>query len=116
MFAKFIYLEWKAFTRSASFATNLALKIFMGFLVLYFTVLFLALGVGAFYILKEMHLDPLVTINKFLVYYFLGDLITRLLLQSIPVMNIRPLLTLTFKRPTIVHFSLGKMALSFFNV
>lgn len=116
MFAKFIYLEWKSFTRSASFASNLALKILMGFLVLYFTVLFLALGVGAFYILKKMQLDPLVTINKFLIYYFLGDLIVRLLLQSIPVMNIRPLLTLTFKRPTIVHFSLGKMALSFFNV
>lgn len=116
MFRKFIYLEWKSFTRSASFASNLALKILMGFLVLYFTLLFLALGVGAFYILKKMQLDPLVTINKFLVYYFLGDLIVRLLLQAIPVMNIRPLLTLSFKRPTIVHFSLGKTALSFFNV
>src|SRR6187551_2515098 len=116
MFAKFIYLEWKSFTRSASFASSLAMKILIGFLVLYFTLVFLALGVGAFYILKKMQLDPLVTINKFLIYYFLGDLIVRLLLQSIPVMNIRPLLTLTFKRPTIVHFSLGKTALSFFNV
>ncbi|WP_264566092.1 DUF5687 family protein [Flavobacterium sp. N3904] len=116
MFAKFIYLEWKSFTRSASFASNLALKILMGFLVLYFTLVFLALGVGAFYILKEMKLDPLVTINKFLIYYFVMDLIIRLLLQAIPVMNIRPLLTLPFKRPTIVHFSLGKTVLSFFNV
>ncbi|QKJ61950.1 DUF5687 family protein [Flavobacterium sp. M31R6] len=116
MFTKFIYLEWKSFTRSASFATNLALKILMGFLVLYFTLVFLALGVGAFYILKEMKLDPLVTVNKFLVYYFLMDLIVRLLLQAIPVMNIRPLLTMPFKRSTIVHFSLGKTGLSFFNI
>jgi hypothetical protein len=116
MFAKFIYLEWKSFTRSASFASNLALKILMGFLVLYFTVVFLALGVGAFYILREMKLDPLVTINKFLIYYFVMDLIVRLLLQAIPVMNIRPLLTMPFKRSTIVHFSLGKTALSFFNL
>ena len=116
MFTKFIYLEWKSFTRSASFASNLALKILMGFLVLYFTLLFLALGVGAFYILREMKLDPLVTINKFLIYYFLIDLIIRLLLQAIPVLNIRPLLTLNFKRPTIVHFSLGKTLLSFFNI
>nr|WP_315200368.1 DUF5687 family protein [uncultured Flavobacterium sp.] len=116
MFAKFIYLEWKSFTRSASFSSSLAMKILIGFLVLYFTLVFLALGVGAFYILKKMQLDPLLTINKFLVYYFLGDLIVRLLLQAIPVMNIRPLLTLTFKRPTIVHFSLGKTALSFFNI
>ena len=116
MIAKFIYLEWKSFTRSASFASNLAMKILMGFLVLYFTLVFLALGVGAFYILKKMQLDPLVTINKFLIYYFVMDLIVRLLLQAIPVMNIRPLLILTFKRPTIVHFSLGKTALSFFNI
>ena len=116
MFAKFIYLEWKSFTRSASFASNLALKILMGFLVLYFTVLFLALGVGSFYILKEMKLDPLVTINKFLIYYFVMDLIVRLMLQAIPVMNIRPLLTMPFKRPTIVHFALGKTTLSFFNL
>ena len=116
MFTKFIYLEWKSFTRSASFASNLALKILMGFLVLYFTLVFLALGVGAFYILKEMKLDPLVTINKFLVYYFLTDLIVRLLLQAIPVMNIRPLLTMPFKRSTIVHFSFGKTGLSFFNL
>ncbi|HEU4791345.1 MAG TPA: DUF5687 family protein, partial [Flavobacterium sp.] len=104
------------FTRSASFASNLALKILMGFLVLYFTLVFLALGIGAFYILREMKLDPLVTINKFLVYYFLIDLIVRLLLQAIPVMNIRPLLIMPFKRPIIVHFSLGKTMLSFFNL
>ena len=116
MFTKFIYLEWKSFTRSASFASNLALKILMGFLVLYFTVLFLALGVGAFYILRKMKMDPLETVNKFLFYYFFIDLIIRVLLQAIPVMNIRPLLILPFKKSTIVHFSLGKTALSFFNL
>lgn len=116
MIAKFIYLEWKSFRRSASFAQNMALKILMGFLVVYFTLVFLALGIGCFYILREMKLDPLVTVNKFLIYYFVVDLIIRLLLQAIPVMNIRPLLALPFKRSTIVHFSLGKTALSFFNL
>jgi hypothetical protein len=115
MFKRFIYLEWKAFTRSASFATNLGLKILMFFLIAYFSVAFLALGIAAFYILKKMHLDPLVTVNKFLIYYLLMDLIIRLLFQAIPVMNIRPLLTLPIKKPTIVHFSLGKTVLSFFN-
>lgn len=73
------------------------------------------MGVGAFYILKEMNLEPLVTINKFLIYYFLFDLVIRLLMQAIPVLNIKPLLVLPFTKPTIVHFSLGKTALSFFN-
>lgn len=115
MIQKFLYLEWKAFTRSASFGANLAIKILMGFLAVYFTLVFLIVGIGAFYILKELHLDPIVTINKYLIYYFLFDLIIRLLLQKIPVMNIRPLLVLPIKKPTIVHFSLGKTALSFFN-
>jgi hypothetical protein len=115
MFKRFLYLEWKAFFRSASFASNLALKILMGFIAVYFTLVFLALGIGAFYILKKMNLEPLVTVNKFLIYYFLGDLIFRLLLQKIPVMNIRPLLIFPIKKSIIVHFSLGKTVLSFFN-
>lgn len=115
MIKKFIYLEWKAFIRSASFGKNLAMKILIGFLMIYFSLVFIAMGVGAFYVLKEMKLEPLVTVNKFLIYYFLLDLIIRLLLQSIPVLNIKPLLVLPFKKPTIVHFSLGKTALSFFN-
>ena len=115
MIQKFLYLEWKAFIRSASFGGNLAIKILMGFLAVYFTLVFLIVGIGAFYILKELHLDPMVTINKYLIYYFLFDLIIRLLLQKIPVMNIRPLLVLPIKKPTIVHFSLGKTVLSFFN-
>ncbi len=115
MIKKFIYLEWKAFIRSASFGKNLAMKIIIGFLMIYFSLIFIGMGVGAFYVLKEMKLDPFVTINKFLIYYFLFDLIIRLLLQSIPVLNIKPLLVMPFKKPTIVHFSLGKTALSFFN-
>lgn len=115
MILKFLYLEWKAFTRSASFGTNLALKIILGFVAVLYTFMFLMAGVGAFYALKQMHLDPLQTVNKYLIYYFLMDLGIRLLLQKIPVMNIRPLLALPFTRPTIVHFSIGKTLLSFFN-
>ena len=116
MIQKFLYLEWKAFFRSASFATNLALKILMGFVAAYFILVFLALGIGVFYILKKMNLDPIATVNTFMIYYVLMDLLFRLLLQKIPVMNIRPLLIFPIKKATIVHFSLGKTALSFFNL
>ena len=115
MIKKFLFLEWKEAIRSATFATNMALKIVMAFFAIYFAILFLALGVLAFYLLREMGLDPITTINKFLIYYFLMDLVFRLLLQKIPVMNIRPLLVFPIKRETIVHFSLGKTAFSFFN-
>jgi hypothetical protein len=91
------------------------MKIIIGFLMIYFSLIFIAMGVGAFYMLKEMNLEPLATLNKFIIYYFLGDLAVRLLLQSIPVLNIKPLLALPLKKTTIVHFSLGKTILSFFN-
>jgi hypothetical protein len=88
----------------------------MGFIAAYFILVFLALGIGTFYILKKMNLDPIVTVNKFMIYYVVMDLISRLLLQKIPVMNIRPLLVFPIKKSTIVHFSLGKTILSFFNL
>lgn len=117
MFKKFLMLEWKAFFRSASFRTNLALKIVMIFVAIYFTVVFLAMGIGVFFLIKkEMNLDPLIVVNRFMIYYFLFDLMMRLFLQKIPVMNIRPLLTLPIKKSTIVNFALGKTMLSFFNI
>jgi len=116
MFKHFIRLEWKSFFRSASFGTNVAMKVVMGFLALYFIVVFAGLGVGAFFLLKEkFHLEPLTTINKFLIYYLVMDLLIRYFLQKMPVLNIKPLLTLPIKRSTIIHFTLGKTATSFFN-
>ncbi|TWI01212.1 hypothetical protein IQ05_00783 [Flavobacterium tiangeerense] len=116
MISKFLFLEWKSFTRSASFASNLALKIVIGFFAAYFILIFLGIGVGAFYILKKMKLDPVVAVNQFLFYYVIMDLIIRLMLQKIPVLNIRPLLIFPINKSTIVHFSLGKTILSFFNI
>lgn len=116
MIKKFLYLEWKAFTRSASFGTNVALKVILLLVAFLYSILFLMAGIGAFYGLKEMHLDPLMQVNKYLIYYFLLDLVIRLLMQKIPVMNIRPLLAMNIQKPTIVNFALGKTMLSFFNL
>lgn len=115
MFKHFIMLEWKSFLRSASFGSNLALKIVMGLAALYFIACFAIIGTAVFFILKEEGMEPLETINRFMIYYLVADLVIRYFLQKMPVMNIRPLLTLNIKKGTIVHFSLGKTALSFFN-
>ena len=116
MFRQFIILEWKSFFRSASLGTNIAMKILMGFFALYFMVIFVGAGAASFFIIKEkLHLDPLETINKFLIYYLVLDLLIRYFLQKMPVINIKPLLTLPIKRGVIIHFTLGKTVLSFFN-
>ncbi|ALM49193.1 hypothetical protein AMR72_10000 [Flavobacterium psychrophilum] len=117
MFRQFIRLEWKSFTRASSFAGNMALKVFMILGAIYFGVLFLIMGLASYHIIKEqMGQDPLVVVNKFIIYYLVLDLLIRFFLQKVPVINIRPLLTLPIKRSTIVNFALGKTALSFFNI
>lgn len=117
MFKKFIWLEWKSFTRASSFATDMAIKVFMIIIGLFFTAMFLMMGFFSFDIIKEtMHQDPLIVVSKFAIYYMVFDLLFRYFLQKIPVINIRPLLTLPIKRGTIVNFALGKTALSYFNI
>ena len=116
MFKHFISLEWKAFIRSASFQANLILKILMGFAALLMIVSFLSMGIGAYFGLKEAGYDPLETINRFMIYYVVVDLVFRYFLQKIPVINIKPLLLMPFKKAKIVRYAFGKTALSFFNV
>ncbi len=115
MVKKFLNLEWKAFFRSASFQVNVFLKILMGLGALYFIFIFAGLGIGLFFGLRKMELEPLETVNKFLIYYIILDLVIRYFFQKMPVINIKPMLLMPFKKSRIVNFALGKTALSFFN-
>jgi hypothetical protein len=117
MFQHFINLQWKSFIRSASFKTNVAFKILMAFGALYFIAVFLFLGVGVFYIIKEAEIgNPLVIVNKYLIYYLGMDLVIRYMMQKMPITNIKPLLYLPFKKQQVVNYSLGKAVVSFFNI
>ncbi|WP_396597652.1 DUF5687 family protein [Dokdonia sp. R86516] len=115
MVKQFISLEWKAFFRSASFQTNLALKILMIFGVLMMILYLGGAGVGLYFLLEKMDLEPFTTVNMFMIYYVVGDLIIRYMGQKMPVVNIKPLLLLPFKKTKIVKFALGKTVLSFWN-
>ncbi len=117
MIKYFISLEWKSLFRSASIGKSVALKIFMGFLALYFMATFLILGLALFPILKKTFPDddPLLVLNGILFYWILADLLMRFFLQKLPVMSVKPLLTLPIKKSKMVHYVLGKSALSFFN-
>tara|TARA_B100000809_G_scaffold175386_1_gene172692 strand:- start:169 stop:1629 length:1461 start_codon:yes stop_codon:yes gene_type:complete len=114
----FLKLEWKQFFRSSHWQKGIAIKIVMAFFALYFIVVFLGIGVGGYFILKKQfpEQDPLVLVNSFLLYVFLGDLIFRYFMQKLPVMNIKPMLTLPIKKSKIVHFILVKSSFSFFNI
>ena len=117
MVKHFLSLEWKSFLRSASFGKGLAIKILMGFLALYFIAIFLSMGVFLYPALKKAFpdSDPLLVVNNVLFYWILFDLVFRFFFQKLPVMVVKPLLTLPIKRSKIVNYVLGKSALSFFN-
>lgn len=117
MIKHFLNLEWKQYFRSSYWQKSLALNILLVFFALYFVVMFLGLGFGLLFILKKTFpdQDPFVIANGFLFYWIIADLMIRFFLQKLPVMSVKPLLTLPIKRSTIVHYVLGKSAFSFFN-
>jgi len=117
MIKHFIKFEWKQFFRSSYWQKSIGLNILMAFLALYFMLTFLVLGLSLFPILDDQFpdSDPLLILNGFLFYWFLADLLMRFFLQKLPVMNIKPLLVLPIKRSEILHYVLGKSAVSFFN-
>jgi hypothetical protein len=89
----------------------------MGFMALYFIAIFLSMGVGVFFVIKEQGWgDPLQVVNRFLIYYVVVDLVIRYMLQKMPIVNIKPMLYLPFHKGQVVNFSLGKTVFSFFNL
>jgi hypothetical protein len=118
MIKQFLSLEWKQFSRASYFQKGIAIKILLFFAALYFGGIAVFLGAGIFFILKKAipDTDPIVIANNFLIYWVLFDLVIRFFMQQLPVMNIKPLMTIPIKRNTIVHYLLGKTTLSFFNI
>ncbi|RSK41488.1 DUF5687 family protein [Mangrovimonas spongiae] len=113
----FLNLEWKQYFRSSYWQKSMALNILLVFFALYFVVMFLALGVALYPLLKDQFpdQDPLIIVNSYLFYWIIADVLMRFFFQKLPVMSVKPLLTLPVKRSKVVNYVLGKSALSFFN-
>ncbi|APZ45755.1 hypothetical protein BW723_05350 [Polaribacter reichenbachii] len=118
MISHFLKLEWKQYFRSSHWQKGIGIKIIMGFFVLYFITIFLGIGIGGYFFLKEKfpEQDPLQIVNSYLLYAILGDLIFRYLMQKLPIMNIKPFLILPIKKSRLVHYVLGKSSFSAFNI
>jgi len=117
MIKRFLNLEWKQFTRASYFKKGLVIKILLFLAVLYFGGLAILIGGGLFFILQKVlpGVDPIISMNNLLVYWFLFNLVIRFFMQQLPVMNVKPLMTIPIKRNKVIHFLLSKTALSFFN-
>lgn len=117
MIKHFLSMEWKQFSRSSYFQKGIAIKILLILGALYFGGSFLLLGTSAFFILQKTFPanDPLLLVNNFVLYWFLVDMALRFFMQQLPVMKIKPYMTLPVKRKTIIHYLLAKTTISFFN-
>ncbi|MFY7671845.1 DUF5687 family protein [Tenacibaculum sp. MEBiC06402] len=118
MISRFLSLEWKQFFRSMFWQKSIAVNILMGIFALYFIGTFLAIGLGGFNFLKKQfpNQDPLKIVNGILLFYVIGDLIFRYIMQKLPVMNVKPMLILNIKKSALVNYILTKSIFSFFNI
>ena len=118
MFKRFIRLQWRAFTRSANFGKSLGIKIFMGIMALIMLSYFAALGGALYFILQKFvpSQGPMWVLSHYLVYWVLAELFFRYFMQKLPVMDIRPMLINNISKSKIVHYILGRSAISGFNL
>jgi hypothetical protein len=118
MFLKLLRLEWKSFFRSASVGKGLAVKLFLGFLGLYFLAIFILLGFGLYFAIEKLYPkeEPILLVNNFLLLWLLFEFMLRFVLQNLPVVNAKPLLTQRVERRKIVHVLLSKSLFSFYNL
>ena len=117
MLQRFLYLQWKSFTRGAGFATGLAQKILLGFAWIYFAAIFASLAFVAFWgVQEELGEDPLPIISGYLLYAFAFWILLRYFLQKMPIVHIQPLLVLPISKKRIVRFGLLKTVFSFYNI
>ena len=118
MFIKFIVLQWKSVSRSPMWQKNLALNLLIGFFLLLFAVYLLMLGLLIEKILNELlpgrnHFD---FFNGLLLYYFLGDLFVRFMMQSLPKLTIESFCHLPIKKNSVIHFMVSRTVFDILNI
>jgi len=105
--------------RSTFFVQGIGVKILLGFVSLYFLLIFGGLGFFLPEILEKSELPGSDVGSKFtslLIYYFLVDVTLRYFLENLSVIQARHYLLLNIPKSSIFHFLLGGSLFSFFNL
>lgn len=98
--------QWKSFWRSRSAGRNVAMQIFIGFIVLYLAATAIFVGFSLNKILLESFpgKDVVHVFLGFILYYFSFDIIMRFIMQDLPTLAVQPYLTQNIKRSKLVQF------------
>ena len=118
MIKQFLSLELKSFFRSSAVGKSIALKVFLGFLALYFSLTFLGLGIMLYEILKKLFPsnNHFFIAQNYIGIWIISELVLRFFMQSLPVINMKSFLTQNVKKCTIIHFVLTKSVFSYYNL
>src|SRR5690606_39614958 len=105
MLREFFLLEWKSFTRRADLGKSIAVKLLLALFGRYFMVSLLSLGMMLPRLLAEAvpNVEPIVTVNRFLLIWFLFTFVLRMVFQKLPVMSVEALLLQCVRRGIVVY-------------
>ena len=96
----------------------MAIRIFVGFILLYFFSIAVILGLQLKLIFEKLDpaRDAIQIFCGLLLYYFAFDIIARFLLQDLPTLTIKPYLIQPIRRKELVRFLNIRSLFSFFNL
>lgn len=98
---------------------GLAVKILMGFLALYFLLIISVLSFFLVSLGRDAAGDEVTLIalsSRFVVYFFLTDLMLRFFFQSLSGLKIEHYILLPISYKNLIHFMLGRSLFNFFNL
>ncbi|MFH0991564.1 MAG: DUF5687 family protein [bacterium] len=110
---------WKSTVRSILWKRELGTNIFVGALLALLALNFLSLGIFIDGLLKQLQpgANHVALFNGMLLpYFFLIDLVLRILFQKTPALIIQPYLLLPLTRKQLVRFLLWRSTFSMFNL
>ena len=109
--------KWKEMLRSPAFNQQLVQTIFLGILFLYFAANFIVIGIllGKYLTSEFPDENIYLMIGGGLFYFYLFDLVGRIILQKYPIMDVKKYLHQNIPKSSIIHFLLVTSINSFFN-
>ncbi|TDQ09316.1 DUF5687 family protein [Pedobacter metabolipauper] len=118
MLKTFLSHQQKSFWRSRNKGGSIAAQVVLGFFMLYFLAIALAIGFGMASFLPKIFKDQdaITSFNGLILYYFAFDFLMRMQLQELPTLSIIPYLHLKVPKRKIIQFLNAKAMFSAFNL
>jgi len=111
-------MSWKSFMRNPAFTQNLATTIMMGFVGLYFIIVFIALGAAAPHAITEMlpDVDGPLYFGRYFLYFIIYAFLSRLVFQNFGFKDMKQYILQKIPKSTLLHYILIKSGFNWINI